>query len=74
MNTGGTLRVTWVKASAYAGTYGTNFVVESAATLGGSWTPETLGVNVTIVGNAVTYTFPAPLGAPRFVRLRVTGP
>jgi fibronectin-binding autotransporter adhesin len=73
VNTGGTLSVTWVKASTYSGTYGTDFVVESAATLGGAWTPQTLGVSVTIVGNAVTYTFPAPLGAQRFVRLRVTG-
>ena len=32
-NTGGTLSVTWTKAASYTGTYGTDFVVETSATL-----------------------------------------
>ena len=68
------LRVTWTKAAGYTGAYGTDFVVETSATLTGTWDAEELGVTVTIDGNEVTYTFPAPLGARKFVRLKVTGP
>ena len=71
-NTGGTLSVTWTKAATYGGTYGTDFVVETSATLTNPWTTETLGVNVTVVGDNVTYTFPA--GTKNFARLKVTGP
>ena len=58
------------------GAYGTGFVVETSVTLAGTWTPETLAPagNVTITGNDVTYTFPTPLGARKFARLKVTGP
>jgi fibronectin-binding autotransporter adhesin len=76
-NTGGTLSVTWTKAATYAGNYGTDFVVETSATLeAGSWTTEILapnpGATVTISGDDVTYTFPA--GTKNFARLVVTGP
>jgi len=71
--TAGALSVTWAKATTYTGTYATDFVVETSATLeAGSWTPETLGVNVVISGNNVKYTF--PVGTKKFARLKVTGP
>ena len=73
-NNDGTLSVTWTKASGYTGTYGTDFVVETSADLTGNWTAESLGGNVTIAGNDVKFTFPSPLGAKKFVRLKVTGP
>jgi len=73
-NTAGTLSVTWVMGSGYAGVYGTNFTVETSDTLTGIWTTETAGVNVVVSGSNVTYTFPAPLGAKKFARLKVTGP
>ncbi|MCX6878319.1 MAG: Ig-like domain-containing protein, partial [Verrucomicrobia bacterium] len=73
-NTGGTLSVTWTKAADYTGAYGTDFVVETSVDLTGDWAPEALGGNVTITGNDVTYTFPSPLGAKKFARLKVTGP
>lgn len=73
VNTAGTLSITWTKAADYTGTYGTDFVVETSSTLAaGSWTAETLGVNVVITGNSVKYTFPA--GSKDFARLKVTGP
>jgi len=76
-NTAGTLSVTWTKAGDYTGTYGTDFVVETSATLeAGSWNAEIVapnpGATVTISGNDVTYTFPA--GTRNFARLKVTGP
>ena len=72
-NTAGTFSVTWTKAADYAGTYGTDFVVETSSTLSGTWSTETLGATVTITGNNVKYTFPA--GPVRnFARLKVTGP
>jgi autotransporter-associated beta strand protein len=71
-NTGGTLSITWTKAGSYGGNYGTDFVVETSATLDNPWVTETLGVNVTITGDIVTYTFPA--GTRNFARLKVTGP
>jgi autotransporter-associated beta strand protein len=70
----GTLSVTWTKSSSYPGVHGTDFVIETSASLTGTWTDETLSGNVVITGNSVTFTFPAPLGAKKFVRLRVTGP
>ena len=71
-NTSGTLSITWTKAAGYTGTYNTDFVVETSSTLTGAWTTETVGVNVTITGNDVKYTFPA--GTRNFARLKVTGP
>ncbi len=72
-NAGGTISVTWTKAATYTGTYGTDFVVETSSSLAASnWTTEALGGNVTIIGNNVTYTFPA--GSRNFVRLKVSGP
>ncbi len=73
-NTGGTLSVTWVMGSGYAGVYGSNFTVETSDTLTGTWTTESLGVTVTVTGSNVKYTFPTPLGSKRFARLKVTGP
>ena len=46
--------------------------METSSTLTGVWTTETLGINVTITGNDVKYTFPA--GTKNFARLKVTGP
>jgi hypothetical protein len=69
-NTSGTLSITWTKAATYLGVHGTDFVIETSTTLTGSWTIETVGVNLTITGNNVTYTFPAS-GDRRFVRLKV---
>lgn len=71
-NTGGTLSVTFTRAADYVGVYGTDFVVETSTTLTNPWTTETEGVNITITGNDVKYTFPA--GAKNFARLKVTGP
>ena len=76
-NTGGTLSITWTRHPDYPGfpdNYGTDFVVETSATLTGPWTEESSPGNVTITGNDVTYTFPSPLGAKKFARLKVTGP
>ena len=72
----GVLSVTWVKSTGYTGSYGTDFTVETSATLIGLWTAESSPGNVTITGNNVKYTFP---GGPaytgkNFARLRVTGP
>ena len=72
-NTAGTLSVTFTKAASYSGVYGTDYVVQTSATLAaGSWVDETLGGNVTISGNDVIYTFPG--GTKNFVRLNITGP
>lgn len=70
--TGGTLSVTWTKSATYPGIYGTHFWVETSDSLTGTWTTESVGENVIINSNAITYTFPA--GARRFVRLKVQGP
>lgn len=69
----GALSITWTKGSGYPGVYGTDFVIETSSTLAGTWTTETDGGNVTLTGNNVTYTFPAPLDSRRFVRLKVIG-
>ena len=69
-NTSGILTITWTKAATYLGVHGTDFVIETSTTLTGSWTIETVGGNLTITGNNVTYTFPAA-GTRRFVRLKV---
>lgn len=76
-NTGGTLSVTWTKATGYTGAYGIDFRVETSDTLTGAWSPEdvapTLGAKVFISGNNVTYTFPTG-PVKKFARLKVTGP
>lgn len=70
----GVRSVTWTKAASYTGSYGTDYFVESSATLAaGSWTTEALGGTVTQAGNNVTYTFPAG-PVKTFARLKVTGP
>jgi autotransporter-associated beta strand protein len=76
VDTAGVLSVTWVKAASYTGVYPTDFVVETSDTLTGIWSPETLAPAGTVTDSATqaTYTFPTPLGAKRFARLRVTGP
>ena len=74
MNIGGVRSITWVNASTYEGTYGTDFFVETSTTLAaGSWATETLGGNITISGDNVTYTFPAG-PVKTFARLKVTLP
>lgn len=74
-NTGGILSITWTKASSgYVGNYGSDFVVETSATLAAdSWVPEATPGNVTLTGNDVKYTFPAG-PVKYFVRLRVIIP
>lgn len=77
VNNSGTLSVTWTKAAGYTGTYGTDFVVETSATLSGVWTPQTAsptaGFTVTFPSaTEVKFTFPA--GTTNFARLKVTGP
>jgi autotransporter-associated beta strand protein len=74
INNSGTLSVTWVMGSGYAGVYGTDFTVETSDSLSGAWNTETLGGTVTVTGSNVTYTFPVPLGTKKFARLKVTGP
>lgn len=71
-NTNGILSITWTKSSTYPGVYGTNFWIESTDTLTGTWTVETIGGNVVMNGNAITYTFPN--AGRRFARLKVVGP
>lgn len=71
---GETLSVTWAKAPGYTGSYGTHFWVETSENLTGAWTRESVGGNVSISGNNVTYTFPDPLSSRKFARLVVTGP
>lgn len=74
VNTAGTLSITWTKSGDYAGVYGTDFVVQTSATLAsGSWTNEATPAPVAISGNNVTYTFPAG-PSKKFARLKVTGP
>jgi len=77
-NTAGTLSVTWVRHPDYPGfpaNYGTDFRVETSATLANPWTSATEGVGpgfVEITGNDVKFTFPA--GSKDFARLVITGP
>ncbi len=80
VNNAGTLSVTWIKAADYVGVYGTDFVVETSATVAAPWIPAILapaaGSTVTITGNEVKFTFPdgPPYDGKNFVRLKVTGP
>lgn len=72
VNAAGSLRVSWIKAGTFTGTYGTDFAVETTDALGATWVTEPLGGNVVIVGNEVRYTFPP--GAKRFARMKVIAP
>jgi autotransporter-associated beta strand protein len=75
IDTAGTLSVTWTKSADYPGAYGTDFRVETSATLDNPWTPAAEGIGagfVEITGNDVKFTFPA--GVINFARLVVTGP
>jgi fibronectin type 3 domain-containing protein len=72
VTTAGVRSVTWTKAASYSGVYGSDFWIETSATLAPPWTPETEGGNVTITGDEVKFTFPA--GTEYFARLKVTGP
>lgn len=71
-NNAGVLSITWTMGAGYTGTYGTDFRVETSATLQNPWTTESVGGNVTITGNQVKYTFPA--GTRNFARLVVIEP
>ena len=72
--TAGVRSITWTKAASYTGDYGTDFIVETSSSLAAeSWTTEASPGTVTIIGNEVTYTFPAG-PAKNFARLKVTGP
>ena len=77
IDTAGVLSVTWTKAASYSGTYGTDFWVETSATLANPWVTQIAdpnpGFTVTFPSaTEVKYTFPA--GTTNFVRLKVTGP
>jgi hypothetical protein len=78
VDSGGTLSITWPKGAGYTGTYGTDFEVETSATLSGAWTPETLaGGNLVDDPGFVKFTFPPgapPYTGKNFARLKVTGP
>jgi hypothetical protein len=74
INSSGTLSITWIKGTGYPGVYGSDYLIETTTTMTGTWTPETVGVNVTLTGNNVTYTFPATSEDRRFVRLKVMAP
>ena len=69
---GNTSSITWTHSPDYTGVYGIDFRVETSSTLEAPWTVEPVGVNVSIIGNQLTYTFPA--GTRGFARLVVTGP
>lgn len=73
----GTLSITWLKGSGYLGNYGTDFVVETSATLSGVWTTETIpGGNIVNDPGFVKFTFPGgpAYSGKNFARLRVAGP
>jgi len=79
-NTGGGLSVTFTHAAGYTGAYGTDFRVETSATLApGSWTAATpsgspnVPDTVYTSGNDAIYTFPTG-PVKKFARLVVTGP
>lgn len=67
--------ITWTMDSSYDGDYGVDHVVETSATLEGTWTQAAVGTGpgmVTLDGYNVKYTFP---GADViFVRLKVKEP
>jgi autotransporter-associated beta strand protein len=72
--TAGTLSVTWIRHATYTGSYGTDFVVETSATLDGPWTAEAAdpdpGFTVTFPSaSEVRFTFPP--GSRNFARLKV---
>ena len=78
-HTAGVLSVIWNKASTYAGSYGTDYVIETSETLAGPWNVEAAapaaGATVTFPSpTAVKFTFPAGGPAKKFARLKVTGP
>lgn len=65
-----THKVSWPKGATYAGTYGTNYAVQTSTNLT-DWTDVPVG-EVTN-GNPLEYTIPSGSSA-RFVRLKVSGP
>ncbi|MEY4245048.1 MAG: hypothetical protein RLZZ245_2633, partial [Verrucomicrobiota bacterium] len=74
---GDTLSVTFTKAADYTGVYGTDYRVETSATLAAPWAPQIAdpdpGFTVSFPSaTEVKYTFPA--GTKNFARLVVTGP
>ena len=64
-------KVTWTKGAAYAGVYGTDFVVQTSNNL--SVWDDVPQAQVTIDAGSVGYTIPGD-SQQRFVRLKVTGP
>ena len=74
LTSGGDVSITWTKAASITANYGTDFVIETCEVLGTPWVAETVGGNVSITGNAVKYTFPAPLSTKKFARLKVIAP
>ncbi len=73
----GTLSVTWTKAADYPGVYGTDFRVETSATLAAPWTMQAAdpdpGFTVTFP-SATEVKFTFPTGTGDFARLKVTDP
>lgn len=72
----GSYSVTWTKAATYGGVYGTDYVVETSATLNGDWATEVSPGTVVITSNNVKFTFPGgpAYSSKNYVRLKVTGP
>ena len=65
--------ITFTYAASYTGVYGTDYVIETSASLAaGSWVVAPGGTVTFPTSNTVKYTFPA--GVINFARLRVTGP
>ena len=75
VTSGGRPSITWSKGQGYAGSYGSDYWIETSSTLDGQWTIEAIGGgNVIDEPGSVKYTFPASSAARLFVRLKVAQP
>ncbi len=71
---GGQQCITWTKAAGITGSYGTNFFVETADSLDGTWVKQPAGTSLTITGSDIKFTFPSTPGGKKFARLKVAAP
>lgn len=68
--------ISWPKGASYAGTYGTDYAIQTSSDLGitDPWADVPVG-NVVIDGDSVDYDLDtAPAGAKKFARIKVSGP